>query len=63
MPTKELTYEDKLAMVTDYYSKFPTNYQRDLFSQIPSDMTIIKQVDFLFDKMQTHQRQREEQTN
>ena len=56
MPSKTLKYEDKLAMITDYYSKFPKDVQRECYEEVPDNMTIKQTVDFLYDKMLVKQR-------
>ena len=48
--SEKITYDDKVAMVTDYFSKFPPKVQREIFENVPDD-TITKQVDYLFDQM------------
>jgi len=49
----KITYDDKMAFVTDYVSKLPNAEQIELLDEAPSELTIFKTVDFLYDRVST----------
>ncbi len=45
---RSITYDDKMAFVTDYISKLPSAQQVALLQEAPAEMTMAKTVDYLY---------------
>ncbi len=48
----EISYDDKMAFITDFISKLPNAEQIETLSQAPDHLNIFQRVDFLYERIQ-----------